>query len=324
MEQREGYVVFIGGPCVDEYYSVGRWPHEGDKFVGRFAGNVPGGMIANAACVFAGYGPKTYCFYGMGRGETTDFLLGDLETHGVDTSRMILLEGHQDGKCVIFQSSADRTILVVEGEERSLRLDEEQRRFLSGAEFVYTTLQCMERFEDAPGLFCEMKANGAKIVLDNEPSTYVNGWERYMQHTHTAFFNEHSLELFEEGGSEEALLHRLFDMGVQIVVETLGKEGCAVVTRQERFAVPAYDVPAVDTTGAGDTFNSSFVFGLSRGWALGESARFATAAANMAVMAQGPRSGITSEEKVRAFMRQNAHLLGGKTPHIDTKEVGSK
>ena len=49
MEQREGYVVFIGGPCVDEYYSVGRWPHEGDKFVGRFAGNVPGGMIANAA-----------------------------------------------------------------------------------------------------------------------------------------------------------------------------------------------------------------------------------------------------------------------------------
>lgn len=310
MEQREDYVVFIGGPCIDEYYTVEHWPREGDKFVGRFAGNVPGGMIANAACVFAGYGPKTYCFYGMGRGGTTDFLLDDLRAHGVDVSRMILLEDHHDGKCVIFQSRADRTILVVEGEERRLRLEEEQRRFLNGAGFVYTTLQCMERFEDAPGLFCEMKAHGVKIVLDNEPSTYVEGWEKYMRHVHTAFFNEHSLALFQAGGSEDELLLRLFGMGVQIVVETLGKEGCAVVTRQGRFAVPAYDVPVVDTTGAGDTFNSSFVFGLSRGWGLRESAGFATAAANMAVMAQGPRSGITSEENVRDFMRQNADLLG--------------
>lgn len=313
MEHPADYVVFIGGPCIDEYYSVDSWPRQGDKFTGRFLGSVPGGMIANAACVCAGYGVKTYCLDVRGKNKTSDFLLEDLRQHGVDPSRFVLIDGFADSKCVIFQSRSERTILVVNGDRYRIDPDDEQKRFLCGAEFVYTALIYEQRFTDFQGLLRELGQNGVKLVLDNEASTYVEGWERYLQYAHTAFFNEHSLELFRDGASERAFLEKLFALGVRIVVLTLGKEGCEVITRDERFAVPAYGVPVVDTTGAGDTFNSSFLLGLKRGWDLHKTTLFATAAANMAVMVQGPRGGVTAEEKVFQFMEENEHLLGKAT-----------
>ncbi len=302
------YTVFLGGPCVDEYYEVNRWAKEGEKFNGRFKENVPGGMIANAACVLAGYGAKTYCFTSMGRDSTLDFLLQDMESYHVDTSRIHIQEGKLNSKCIIFQGKSDRTILVCGGDAWTLRLTQNQIDFLAGAKFLYTSLPELRHFEDSAEIFRDLKARGAKLVLDNEASTYIPEWRDYMQSCYLASMNESGIEFLAEGRSEEALIEELFQLGVQIIVETLGKNGCVVITREGRFSVPVYNVPVVDTTGAGDTFNSSFVYALHREMPLREAARFATAAANMAITKQGPRSGITTEAEVLNFIQtQETH-----------------
>ncbi|MCR5138077.1 MAG: carbohydrate kinase family protein [Oscillospiraceae bacterium] len=58
----------------------------------------------------------------------------------------------------------------------------------------------------------------------------------------------------------------------------------------------------MDTTGAGDTFNSSFVYALSQGAELKDASEFATAAADIAIMSEGPRTGVNSAERVFRFM----------------------
>ena len=60
----------------------------------------------------------------------------------------------------------------------------------------------------------------------------------------------------------------------------------------------------VDTTGAGDTFNSSFVYGLSCGWGLQEAGTFANAAAGRAILNMGARSGAVGEAAVKDFMNR--------------------
>ena len=304
------YAVYLGGPCIDEYYEVCRWPEEGDKFNGRFKGHVAGGMLANAACVMAGYGMKTYCFTSMGRDETLDFLLQDLESHHVDTSYVDIQEGKLNTKCIIFQGREERTILCVAGDEWSIRLTPEQMEFLAGAKYIYTSLQMFALLEDAAEVFCALKERGVRLVLDHEASTYIPNWRDYMRYCYLASMNEHGIESLAEGRTEEALLDELFRLGVQIVVKTLGKKGCEVVTRQERFGVPVYDVPVVDTTGAGDTFNSSFVYGLHRGMTLRGAARFATAAANRSITIQGPRSGVAAEKEILQFIREHGSQGG--------------
>lgn len=47
---------------------------------------------------------------------------------------------------------------------------------------------------------------------------------------------------------------------VPLVVETLGPEGCFFFHKNGRRLIPTYDIPAEDTTGAGDAFWGAFLF----------------------------------------------------------------
>jgi sugar/nucleoside kinase (ribokinase family) len=78
---------------------------------------------------------------------------------------------------------------------------------------------------------------------------------------------------------------RLLDTGVGCVAVTQGARGALVVSAEESFEVPAFDVDVVDTTGCGDAFSAGFL----RGLALGEDRRAAArlGCATAAQVAQG-------------------------------------
>ena len=72
--------------------------------------------------------------------------------------------------------------------------------------------------------------------------------------------------------------------GVANVILTLEGDGVYVApTGGDAVHLPAHDIEVVDTTGCGDSFTAGIITGLSKGWSLVESARFAnTVAAHVA------------------------------------------
>jgi sugar/nucleoside kinase (ribokinase family) len=72
-----------------------------------------------------------------------------------------------------------------------------------------------------------------------------------------------------------------------------GKEGCVVAWDDHVAQVPAPQVTAVDTTGAGDAHAGVFLAGLADGLGPGEAARRANAAAALAVTRPGPATSPT-------------------------------
>jgi ribokinase len=96
----------------------------------------------------------------------------------------------------------------------------------------------------------------------------------------------------------------LLDEGPETVVVTLGEDGSFTKTRDEAFHSPAFAVPVVDTTGAGDVFHGAYLFGLIRGWDLQTTAVFASAAAALKCIRLGGRAGIPAYEAVIDFLRQ--------------------
>jgi sugar/nucleoside kinase (ribokinase family) len=93
-------------------------------------------------------------------------------------------------------------------------------------------------------------------------------------------------------------------MGPRAVVATLGARGSVYGEGDRIERQPAFTVPVVDTTGAGDCFHGAFCVGVVRGWGLGETVRFASAAAALKCQRLGGRAGLPTMTEVEAFLRE--------------------
>lgn len=99
-------------------------------------------------------------------------------------------------------------------------------------------------------------------------------------------------------------IHELLDAGVQTVAVKLGSKGCYIENNEgEIIQLKAHNVKALDTTGAGDTFNAGFVYGILSGWDLDITARFANAAAAISVTKLGGATAAPTLNEVEEFMK---------------------
>jgi len=71
---------------------------------------------------------------------------------------------------------------------------------------------------------------------------------------------------------------------------------------QAPLPVPPFDVHTVSTVGAGDAFNAGLAVALAEGGALGDAARFASAAAALATTRQGAALAMPARAEVDALI----------------------
>lgn len=83
---------------------------------------------------------------------------------------------------------------------------------------------------------------------------------------------------------------------------TLGSDGARYFDGYYPIHVPGYMTTAVDTTGAGDTFNGALAYALVEGQSLDEAVYFANIAASLSVEKLGAQGGMPTLEAVYARM----------------------
>ena len=69
---------------------------------------------------------------------------------------------------------------------------------------------------------------------------------------------------------------------------------------------PAFDVPVVDTTGAGDVFHGAFIYGLLQGWDARRCAEWGNAVSAIKITRLGGRAGIPDLRTVNKFLSSGA------------------
>ncbi|NBD38890.1 MAG: ribokinase [Verrucomicrobia bacterium] len=91
--------------------------------------------------------------------------------------------------------------------------------------------------------------------------------------------------------------------GHRFVIVTLGSKGSVALTRSgESFHVPAAPCKAVDSTAAGDTFCGALAVALAENKPLEEAARFAAAAAALAVAKAGAQPSIPRRPRIESAL----------------------
>ena len=302
----ENYCVYIGDVALDEYYRTDYWPTIKDKALVDALPAIPGGMIANAACVAAALGLNVKFASVLNNGAITEYLLADLQKSKVDTSLVLFDDSLSDSKTMIFLVGDEHTIFIPRLGEKVLDLSKSQLDTLARADYIYSTpseiadLRCGGMSSEDVIDFCRQR--GAKLVYDLDVDYIKDGREERYQRLDIAFFNEVGFNSYRGSLEPQTAAKRLLSYGMIFVVVTLAENGCMVYTPEETFHSPGFQVEVVDVTGAGDTFCSSFLFALTLNKGLHYAARFANAAASICVSKLGARAGAVSKEEVEQVM----------------------
>ncbi|MBQ4652065.1 MAG: bifunctional hydroxymethylpyrimidine kinase/phosphomethylpyrimidine kinase [Oscillospiraceae bacterium] len=99
------------------------------------------------------------------------------------------------------------------------------------------------------------------------------------------------------------LAELLYQAKLSNAVVTLGGKGALLVTASETLLFPALKVNAVDTTGAGDTFNAALAVAIGNGRSMAEAVEFATNASAWSVSRPHVLSSLPSLAQLRESWR---------------------
>ena len=124
-----------------------------------------------------------------------------------------------------------------------------------------------------------------------------------LPHIDLLFVNEDESRILS-GSDDPRVAAKFFQShGVKNVVVKLGGDGCCVFTQSGDVKVPAFRVPVVDTTGAGDCFAGTFLAALYYGHSTAGAARLANAAGALNIQRLGATGGLLSLDQTDAWMK---------------------
>jgi len=296
-------VLTIGGIDMDLVLTVPELPGADLKVFGNLVGNMPGGPAANFACAASRLGLRVSALAEVGEDQAGQMIIEDFASYGVDTSLIQVRPGGQTCFTIILiPPNGEKAIVIVptfQPEYSLQRLSEALRQ----TRLIYLMPQNHEKFL---AMARRAHESGAEVMIDVEPTVGANRtmMPQILAEVDIASFNQFG---FSAATGEEPSLEaaqRLIDTGPHTVVVTLGARGALVVTRDEAVAQAGFAVPAVDTTGAGDTFNAAFVSATLAGLPLVERLRFANGAGALSVTGMGPRGRLPTADEVWSFIGQ--------------------
>ena len=143
-------------------------------------------------------------------------------------------------------------------------------------------------------------AAGLQVVLNAAPAQPLDA--ALLDAVDLLVVNEGELRsMAGDGGSVADCLARL---PCPAVVVTLGARGCVARQGDAFHAQTSFQVPVVDTTGAGDTFCGALVAALANEQTMAQALRQASAAAALACTQMGAQSSVPHAADVAAFLTQ--------------------
>lgn len=299
------YLVVLGGCTVDEYYESDNWINLGDKAFVNSLGTKIGGATFNVAAVASKLGLPTKIFDIMNYEDANSNLVFKLfNEFNIDKNYIVNEKTAMLCKALIFSVNGEKSIFIHEPAKPRIK-GKNWQCVANNACYIYSTINFVVGFDCGYEMLKEAKSNGTKIVLDADNSYDTPEKKDALCLANIAIFNRTSYENFSSIVREDASTY-LFSHGAEIIICTKDKDGCEIYYNNNHHSLGGYNVNVVDTTGAGDTFSASFIYGLSKGFEPIKALEFANAAASRAVTIFGPTAGACTEDEVLEFSMQHA------------------
>jgi ribokinase len=301
-------ITVVGSFAVGMTLRTSRMPVFGETLIGSDFDMGPGGKGSNQAVATARLGAESY-FVGIIGDDKLGEIASDLYAgEGVNTHYLkktdematgvgfIILdpEGHNG---IILDMSANHLM-----DEAYVEAAEQQ---IAGSDIVMSVLE-IPVLAAAHAMRLGRK-HGVHTLLNPAPAAPLS--DEVFRNVDFITPNETELRVLQglppdDPTPTEDLAHRLQARGAGKIIVTMGEQGSLVLTDGQSFHVPSVAVDVVDTTGAGDAFNSGLAIALAEGQDLVAAVRFATCSGALACTKLGVIPSLASRPAVDALYRQ--------------------
>ena len=302
-----GKILVFGSFVVDLASRAPHLPAPGETIRGSVFQMGPGGKGFNQGIAAGMAGGDALVVTKVGRDRFAELAVNQLEKSGMSTEHLLYSEDAPTGTALILidEGTAQNSIIIVPGACATVTQQEVAalEPLVREAEYVVTQLET--NLDATQAVIRMARACGAKNILNPAPAAQVP--DEILNNVDIVTPNELEAEAItgirvdgEEAAARAA--QHFFRKGVGSVVITLGSRGVYAATPQQARMIPAYDVQAVDTTGAGDAFNGGLAVALSEGKELFAACEFASAVAALCVTKMGTAPAMPSRAEVDAFL----------------------
>lgn len=282
---------------------VERFPGPGETIHGISFGTSPGGKGANQAVALARLGASVDLVGAVGDDSFGKDYLGRLKKEGVGLEGVGIIEGAPTGTATIeVASSGENHIIIVGGANDCVDTKYVERRAAIIRRASLLLLQLEIPFDAVAAAIGIASDAGIPIILDPAPARDLPAPLIARCNYLTPNEGEASALSGEDTSTLAGIRQaagKLLARGVGHVIVKAGSRGAFVAGLDTVDLVPSISIEAIDTVGAGDTFNAGLAFALSKGERLLDAVRFANAAAGLSTLAIGAQAGMPSEEEVR-------------------------
>lgn len=291
-------ICVIGSVSMDLVVTADIRPGVGETVLGKSFQTVPGGKGANQAVAASRLGADVYMLGITGNDSYGESIVKNLKKNGVHTDYMEKAENAKSGTAHIVLSDADNSIIVVKGANDLVSPEyvSSAGEILQKADIVliqqeipeetvtYTIEQCLKL--KIPVLLNPAPARPIEQEII-EKATYLTP-------------NEYEASVLLNGRSEKEALRNYPNK----LLITKGKNGVCYHNGSEEKQIPAFPVKAVDTTGAGDTFNAALAVALAEKMSMEDALLFANRAASLSVLKFGAQGGMPTRTEVNRALQQ--------------------
>ena len=281
-------VIGFGALNVDKLYSVEHIVSKDEESFIKSEIDTPGGSAANTIVGLSRLGCSTSIIGKIAEDDDGDLIEYHLAINGVYSNNLIYSETGSTGKCLGFvDEEGQRCLYIDPGVNDEIKIGEINPLNIMRCKIMHYTSFVGDSFNTQIELL--EKLNDQCILSFDPGMLYVKkGFEELkpiLERTNILLINESELRLLCNNNKDslKELAIGFLDLGIGTVVVKKGSEGVFAINNSSECEVEAFECDVVDTTAAGDSFNSGFLYSFLKGYDLEKSCRIGNWVASKAI-----------------------------------------
>lgn len=291
-------LVGVGLNATDTLIHVSSFPQCGSKVEYEAETVMPGGQVATTVMACQTWGLRTRYIGKLGDDDASRLHAQEFQRAGTEAHLINVPETPSARSLILVDRTGERTVLCRRDDRLTLQPAELSRDWIINARALH-----VDGHDTAAATIAARWAREAGVlVIADLDDAYEGVHELLINVDYLIVSRDLPGRLTGKSNLRNALREMQRRYGCRLTAATLGPDGVLAWDGEQFHHAPAFHVPVVDTTGAGDIFHAGFIYALLQGWPLPRSLDFSCAAAAINCMAEGARGGIRTVDQIESFM----------------------